>query len=524
MIHISENIDSKDLADTGLSSPLFSEESMLNDLLSPSIVSPSLLPINLFPDPAQLIIDSMKLSKISETAGTEEAAASMKALDTPESDNSKTNRPVHDIADIFRLYWKDYQFSNLVTPRQYKVVYDILNCRTGSFGYSISACDSCGHTEIFPNSCRNSHCPKCQGNKRMEWVDARIDDLLPVPYYHSVFTLPNSIFPFCLYNQKIVYDLLIHSAAETLQQFGLDPKWLGGKIGIIMVLHTWGQQLPVHPHVHCMIPGGAYDEKECEWVWPKYEKDNFLFPVHALSKVFRGKFICGLKEAFYKGNLDFPGDLEPLQNQGRFEAWLNDMVSTNWVVYSKAPFGGPEDVVRYVGRYTHRVAISSSRIISIGNGIIRFTFKNYKKINEVDNYSDIWEEIGLTADEFIRRFLHHVLPLNFHRIRYFGFLGTCKKALRQEILEYLVFEEETGLPEITTEPYAGMPCSKCEDGIYVPIVIVDGSGNILNGSFSELSAFTKERKQLFKTKIKPLEDAKINDSQPLELVEELDSS
>ena len=524
MIDVSENIDLKNSADAGLCSHLFSKEPIPNDLFSPAIVSPPLQPINLFPDPAQVIIDSMKLSKVYVTVGTEEAAASIKALDIPEYDNSRENRPVHDIADIFRLYWNDYQHSNSVTARQYKVVYDILNCRTGSFGYSINACNTCGHTEIFPNSCRNSHCPKCQGNKRMEWVDARIKDLLPVPYYHSVFTLPNSIFPLCLYNQQIIYDLLIHSAAETLQQFGLGPKWLGGKTGIIMVLHTWGQQLPVHPHVHCMIPGGAYDEKKCEWVWPKYEKNNFLFPVHALSKVFRGKFIHGLKGAFYKGELDFPGDLEPLQNQSRFEAWLNDMVSTNWVVYSKAPFGGSEDVVRYVGRYTHRVAISSSRIISIDNGIIRFTFKNYKKINKVDNYSDIWEETELTADEFIRRFLYHVLPLNFHRIRYFGFLGTCKKALRQEIWEYLVFEEETGLPEIKTEPYAGMPCSKCDNGILVPIVIVDGNGNILNGSFSELSAFTKERKQLFETKIKQLEDAKINGSKLFESVEELDSS
>ena len=447
----------------------------------PFFVPPSLMPHNIFPDPSETIKDKLLLSrKISE-----------------ESIDSDLENPQYDIADIFRLYWKDFQSTNPVTERQYKVIYDILNCRTGSFGYCISACDACVHTTIFPNSCRNSHCPGCQGRKRNQWVEARLDDLLPVPYYHSVFTLPNKIFPLCLYNQKIVYDLLFHSTAETLQEFGYDTKWLGGKTGFFMVLHTWGQMLPVHPHVHCVIPAGAYNKDTGEWVHPKYEKNNFLFPVYALSKVFRGKFIHGLKQAFRDNTLKFPGDLNSLQQSDNFEAYLNDLVSTNWVVYSKAPFSGPEDVVRYVGRYTHRVAISNSRIISIDNGIIRFTFKNYKKIDKVANYSDLWEETELPADEFIRRFLYHVLPLGFNRIRYYGFMSNSNNALFQEIWECLVMEEEAGLPEVTTEAYAGIPCSKCENGVLVPLVIVDGSGKILKGSFTELSEFSKKRKKLF---------------------------
>ncbi len=209
-------------------------------------------------------------------------AATLKLPENPSNESEpkedKTIGKHLGVADILRLYFDDYRKNNAVTPRQYKVVYDILNCRTGSFGYSISACDNCGHTEVFLNSCRNSHCPNCQGKKRIEWVDSRLNDLLPVPYYHGVFTLPNGIFPFCLYNQQVVYDLLMSSAAKTVEAFGYDSKWLGGKTGFFMVLHTWGQQLCVHPHVHCVIPAIGYNKDSCELVRSKYEKNDFLFP------------------------------------------------------------------------------------------------------------------------------------------------------------------------------------------------------------------------------------------------------
>jgi hypothetical protein len=312
-----------------------------------------------------------------------------------------------------------------------------------------------------------------------------------------VFTLPDKIFPFCLYNQKTVYDLLFASAAETLKEFGYDTKWLGGKTGFFMVLHTWGQLLTAHPHVHCVIPAGAYNEEISEWVHPVYEKNCFLFPVRALSKVFRGKFIHGLKAVFDKGALEFPGELAPLECKGRFEAYLDNLVSTDWVVYSKAPFSGAEAAVRYVGRYTFRVAVSSARIVTIDNGVIRFKFKNYKKLKDALNYKDIWEVAELPADVFIRRFLYHILPKSYHRIRHYGFLGGGSKALRQEIWEYLVFEEEAGVLEIKTESYAGTPCPECENGVLLPIVVIDGSGRIIQGGFSELAAFRAVKRDTF---------------------------
>jgi hypothetical protein len=394
-----------------------------------------------------------------------------------------------EISDIFRIHWEKYRKNNPVTRQQEKAVYDIMNCRTGTYGYSINVCDKCAHTKIFPNSCRNRHCPKCQGSKRIIWTEARINDLLPVPYYHVVFTLPDKIFPLCLFNQELIYNLLLSCSAETLKQFGEDPKWLGAIIGFFSILHTWGQLLPMHPHIHVVIPAGGYDEKTWEWVFPKYDKNNFLFPVRALSKVFRGKFIEGIKEAYNKGEINFPGELEKISTEQGFENWLNQMVSTEWIVFSKAPFGGPEDVISYVSRYTHRVAISNSRIISIENGIVRFSFKNYKNKHKVENYKELWEETELPAEEFIRRFLYHILPPYFHRIRHYGFLSNGQKAKRQEIWEMLVLEEELKLPEIKTETYEGMPCPECENGKLIPIVVIDGSGRILKGSFSELSDF-----------------------------------
>ena len=483
MINSAENVGCENITD-GL--PLFPEYAPG----SPFTVPPALMPFDIFPDPTAELLNRLKLSKPEESAAAESCAC--------ESAECGPDNHGFKIADIFRLYWKDYQAVNPVTERQSKAVYDILNCRTGTFGYSISVCDKCGYTETFPNSCRNSHCPECQGINRNEWVNARLDDLLPVPYHHAVFTLPDKIFPFCLYNQKTVYDLLFDSAAATLKEFGYDPKWLGGKTGFFMVLHTWGQLLSSHPHIHCVMPAGAYNEAAGEWVCPVYEKNNFLFPVRALSKVFRGKFIHGLKAAFDKGVLEFPGDLEPLENKGRFNAYLNKLVSKEWVVYSKAPFSGAEAAVRYVGRYTFRVAISSERIISIDNGVIRFKFKNYKKLKDAVNYSDIWEETELPADVFIRRFLYHILPKSYHRIRHYGFLSGSSKGLLKEIWEQLVFEEEAGVLEIKTETYAGTPCPECENGVLLPIVVIDGSGRIIQGSFSELAAFRELKKEMCK--------------------------
>lgn len=410
-----------------------------------------------------------------------------------------------ELADIFKLYWSDFQSNNRVTPRQYKVVYDILHCRSGDFGYSVNVCDTCGHTELFANSCRNSHCPKCQGRKRQEWVDARMEELLPVPYFHCVFTIPNRIFPFCLFNQKLVYDLLFSSVAETLHEFGYDPKWAGGKSGFFMVLHTWGQQLPVHPHVHCVIPGGAYDETTGEWIHHKYERNNFLYPVKALSRVFRGKFVSGLEDAFCRGELNFPEELASLGTFPMFKGWLRELVFHDWVVYAKRPFSSPENVVRYVGMYTHRVAISNNRLISCDNGVVRFWFKNYKRLNEVEHYNEIWEEMELTADEFIRRFLHHVMPKGFNRIRYYGFLSNNNKELLEKIQHLLLTEKESELPSNEPKAYTGIPCPRCETGVLMPFVILDGCGNILNGDVEEFIDFRRERERRYNREPKSVE-------------------
>jgi hypothetical protein len=306
-----------------------------------------------------------------------------------------------------------------------------------------------------------------------------MQELLPVSYFHVVFTLPDTIYPFCLFNQRVVYDLLFHSAAETLQLFGRDPQWLGAeKMGFFGALHTWGQTLSCHPHVHFVVPAGGIDANG-EWVWPTYTENHFLFPVHALAKVYRGKFIAGMKKAFVKGELQFPGDLEALKTSEAFERWLDEMVSKNWVVYAKAPFSGPAQVVRYVSRYTHRVAISNQRILSMDDGVIRFTYKNYTKKGECEQAEQLWEEMELPAHEFIRRFLQHVLPPGYHRLRYYGFLSGSQKHQLRAIWEELVFEEEQMPPEVTVTPWGGIPCPKCPTGIMEVLLIVNGRGQVV---------------------------------------------
>jgi len=306
-----------------------------------------------------------------------------------------------------------------------------------------------------------------------------MQELLPVSYFHVVFTLPDTIYPFCLFNQRVVYDLLFHSAAETLQIFGRDPQWLGAeKMGFFGALHTWGHTLSCHPHVHFVVPAGGIDAHG-EWVWPTYTEQHFLFPVHALATVYRGKFIAGLKKAFVNKELQFPGELEVLKSSEAFEAWLDEMVSKNWVVYAKAPFSGPAQVVRYVSRYTHRVAISNQRILSMDDGVIRFTYKNYKKKHEREQTEELWEEMELPANEFIRRFLQHVLPPSYHRIRYYGFLSGSQKHQLRAIWEELVFEEEQMPPEVTVTPWGGIPCPKCPTGIMEVLLIVNGRGQVV---------------------------------------------
>ncbi len=331
----------------------------------------------------------------------------------------------------------------------------IENCRSSALGCHVDRCDNCGYAEVSYNSCRDRHCPKCQGQRRRKWVNERMKDLLPVPYYHVVFTLPDAIFPLCLFNQKVIYDLLFDASAETLLAFGRDDKWIGGEIGFFGILHTWGQTTCMHPHIHFVVPGGGIDPDGC-WV-PAKHTDKFLFPVHALSRVFRAKFIAGLKQAYNTGQLVFPGELAELASARGFMSWIGHLCSNQWITYAKPPFGDASQVVNYLGRYTHRVAISNHRIRSIEDGQIVFTYRDYADGDKV-------KELLLPAHEFIRRFLYHVLPPGFHKIRHYGFMANGRRAKLRQITEYLstIHNTDNQIPlQQSTETASCIICPVC---------------------------------------------------------------
>ena len=321
-------------------------------------------------------------------------------------------------------------------PEHHKVVYDILNCRSAYLGGRIERCDHCSSERVVYNSCRNRHCPKCQTITKERWLRAREAELLPVKYFHNVFTLPHTLNPLILCNKSILLGFLFKAATETLLQFGRNPdNGLGGKLGIVSILHTWTQTLMDHFHLHCLVPGGALSEDGRKWLDCS---DKFLFPVKALSKVFRGKFISYLEDAFEKKQLKFPGNTGGLKNPKGFRKLVNQLWSKNWVVYTKEPINRPEWVLDYLGRYTHRIAISNHRICGFSNGQVTFTVKNRKR--------NTTETVTLDAVEFIRRFLLHVVPKRFIRIRHYGFLANRYKKKNISICRTLL-----GLrPEVPT--------------------------------------------------------------------------
>lgn len=328
-------------------------------------------------------------------------------------------RPSWEVADIFCEYGKDFRNHRLLPLPHLKVMHAIEVCRTSSLGGHIERCDACGYEKPAYNSCRNRHCPKCQAVTKSAWREARRNELLPVGYFHTVFTLPHELNPIVLCNQKVIFDLLFSAVSETLIAFGKNPKnGLGGKIGFIAVLHTWDQTLLDHIHLHCLIPGGALSWDQERWI---PARENYLFPVQALSRTFRGKFLDFLKRAFESGRLIFPGKTAVRGSEDGFSRVILDTKKKDWVVYSKRPFAGPEQVLSYLGRYTQRVAISNHRIVDVGKGNVTFTYKDRRD-------ADRLKQMTLKAQEFIRRFLLHVLPQGLVRIRHFGFLANrCKK-------------------------------------------------------------------------------------------------
>jgi hypothetical protein len=330
-------------------------------------------------------------------------------------------RPPLEVADLIRAAGAAFIERNRhwLSGKHLKVLRAIRRCRTAALGGHLDQCTRCGHRAISYNSCRNRHCPKCQTSARDRWLQARRRELLPTRYVHVVFTLPRELAPLALQNKKVVYDLLFRSSAETLLEVARDPSHLGAQIGFFSVLHTWNQKLGLHPHVHCVVPAGGLSPDYTHWIKNRYA---FFLPVKVLSRVFRGKFLAALKRAFRDSRLGFHGDLTLLAQPKTFSSWLRKLFRNHWVVYSKRPFGGPEHVLHYLGRYTHRVAISNHRLVSFADEKVTFRWRDSAHNNEQ-------KLMTVSLDEFLRRFLLHLLPKGFVRIRHFGFLAHRRRAV-----------------------------------------------------------------------------------------------
>jgi hypothetical protein len=328
-------------------------------------------------------------------------------------------RPAFELADVLAQHGAEFYrtHGNLLTARHRRVLDAISRCRTAALGAHANVCCDCGGVDdISYNSCRDSHCPKCGGSRRARWLEARKADLLAVPYFHVVFTLPEQVADIALQNKRLLYGLLLGCAAETLQDVARDPHLFGADIGLFTVLHTWGQNLLHHPHAHCVVPGGGLSVDRERWV---HSRKNFFLPIAVLRKRFRGKFLTKLQEAYRAGELTLAGRLTSLQQPENFAHYLKPLWKQKWVVYAKPPFGGPEQVLKYLARYTHRVAIANSRLLAVADGKVRFRWRDYR-----DGQTKVME---LDAGEFLRRFSMHIQPKGLQRIRHYGLLANRHK-------------------------------------------------------------------------------------------------
>jgi hypothetical protein len=349
-------------------------------------------------------------------------------------------KPALEVADIFRRHGAAYRVAHAATLSngQRRVMGAIEACRTSALGGHVEQCADCGEIRIAYNSCRNRHCPKCQGLARVQWLADRQAELLPVPYFHVVFTMPAPIAAITLQNKAVVYDILFKVAAETVRTIAADPRHLGAETGMIAVLHTWGQNLFYHPHVHCIVPGGGLSREGC-WIACR---PGFFLSVRVLSRLYRRLFLERLAAVFDTGALRFFGELAPLAEPAAFAEHLHPLRRIEWVVYAKRPFGGPQQVLDYLGRYTHRVAIANSRLMGLEDGQVRFRWKDYRQ-------PDKPKVMTLDAGEFIRRFLMHVLPDGFRRIRHFGFLANAHRTARLAAIRALL---DVPVPAIEASP------------------------------------------------------------------------
>ncbi|HPR05848.1 MAG TPA: IS91 family transposase [Denitromonas sp.] len=372
-----------------------------------------------------------------------------------------------EVADIFRTHgpaWRSTQRGHL-SLGQLKVISAIESCRSAALGGHVLQCSACGHREIAYNSCRNRHCPKCQGSAAQRWLEARQADLLPVEYYHVVFTLPAPVSEIAYTNKSVIYSLLFRTAAETLQMIAADPRHLGARIGLTLVLHTWGSALTHHPHVHGIVPGGGLSLDGERWV---NCRRGFFLSVRVLSRLFRRRFLEGLTQAHRQGQLQFFGDNAGLADPTAFAMWLAPLRQVDWVVYAKRPFAGPDAVLRYLSRYTHRVAISNRRLVAMDEQGVTFRWKDYRAKGRTKI-----KTMTLSADEFMRRFLLHVLPTGFHRIRHYGLIANGgRRDNLEKVRELLQFADNAAAlqedpttdsadeqpPEVTTATYVCPDC------------------------------------------------------------------
>lgn len=370
-------------------------------------------------------------------------------------------RPALELADIVRCAGPSFleRHRQWINGHHEKVLTAITRCRTVALGGHRDQCSSCGHTVISYNSCRNRHCPRCQGNARHRWLAARESELLSTPYVHLVFTLPRELAALALQNKRVLYNLLFDASAQTLLEVARNPRHLGAEIGFFSVLHTWNQRLQHHPHVHCVVPAGGLASDHAHWV---SARSSFFLPVHVLSCVFRGKFIAAFRAAFRRGQLQFHGQLAHLAQPAAFAAWLRPLYRHRWVVYSKPPFGGPEHVLRYLGAYTHRVAISNSRLLALTDDQVRFRWRDSAHSNRP-------RLMTLPVDEFLRRFLLHVLPQGFVRIRHFGFLSNRRRSQMLPLCRRLLAPSLSAPHSLApAAPSASLwPCPRCGGGMII---------------------------------------------------------
>ncbi|MDY7093620.1 MAG: IS91 family transposase [Acidobacteriota bacterium] len=361
-----------------------------------------------------------------------------------------------EVADIFRSYGDRFreQHAGRLPLEHLRAMSAIEHCRTAELGGHVYECDHCRERRVAYNSCRNRHCPKCQGAERLRWLEARQRELLPVDYFHVVFTLPAELGPLALRNPKPLYSLLFRCAAQTLLEVATSPKRLGARLGVLAVLHTWGQQLTHHPHVHCIVPGGGLSPTGDRWI---PSRRGYLLPVRVLSRVFRGKYLAGLQAARAAGELAWVGKVEHLADPETFQSFLDALYNQEWVVYCKPPFAGPERVLKYLSRYTHRVALSNQRLLRMESDTVVLTYKDYR-------HGGRWRLLRLRAEELIRRFLQHVLPSGFVRIRYYGLLANRHRAEALRLCrEALGASPPEGVPVEEASP-PSWACPHCGEG------------------------------------------------------------